>query len=222
MRHRLVIIGGGEHARVVADAIRSRPDLWDLVGFLDPQPCVLMQENGVPQLGGDVDFPRLRQDEPDLWVILGVGGIRPSPLRRSVVDRYTAAGARWATVVDERAHVSPRAILGCGVVVMAGAVVNCGAMLSEHCVINTGAVVEHDVRVGCFVQVGPAATVGGGAVLQDDCYIGLGACVRDHVTVGARATVGMGSVVVRGVPEAETVVGVPAAIRKKTKCTVNN
>ena len=32
----IVILGGGEHAQVVAEAIRSRPDLWELVGFTDP------------------------------------------------------------------------------------------------------------------------------------------------------------------------------------------
>ena len=38
-RRKLIVVGGGEHARVVAEVARSRPDRWDVVGFSDIQPC---------------------------------------------------------------------------------------------------------------------------------------------------------------------------------------
>jgi acetyltransferase EpsM len=215
MREKLIIIGGGEHARVVAEAAHSRPDLWDLQGFIEKKACPRMeQQSGLSCLGTDEDSAYLERAATTSWFVLGVGGIGPSKIRRDLVRRYTAAGNRWASIIHSSAHVSPFVTIGKGAVVLSGVVVNCGAVLGEHCVINSGAVIEHDVRVGSFVQVSPGAVIGGGAVLEEDCYVGLGARVRDHVTVGCGATVGMGAAVVGTVPTGLTVMGVPAKVRK--------
>jgi acetyltransferase EpsM len=210
------MIGGGEHARVVAEAAHSRPDLWELRGFLERRTCPQMErESGLPWLGTDEDSSRFVKDGTSSWFVLGVGGIGPSKIRRDLVSRYTAVGDRWASVIHATAHVSPSATIGKGAVILSGVVVNCGAVLGDHCVINSGAVIEHDVRVGSFAQVSPGAVIGGGAVLEEDCYVGLGARVRDHVTVGCGAMVGMGAVVVGAVPAGLTVIGVPARVRKQ-------
>ena len=50
----------------------------------------------------------------------------------------------------------------------------------------------------------------GWAELRERAFVGAGAAVRDRVTVGADGVVGMGAAVVSDVPEATTVVGVPA------------
>jgi acetyltransferase EpsM len=216
VQYKLIIIGGGEHARVVAEAARSRPDLWDLQGFLERQHCPQMEkESGLPWLGTDEDCSRFVQVGTAAWFVLGVGGIGPSKIRRDLVTRYTAVEERWASIVHAAAHVSPSATIGKGAVVLSGVVVNCGAALGDHCVINSGAVIEHDVRVGSFVQVSPGSAIGGGAVLEEGCYVGLGARVRDHVTVGSGAMVGMGAAVVGNVPAGLTVMGVPAKVSKR-------
>jgi acetyltransferase EpsM len=216
MREKLIIIGGGEHARVVAEAAHSRPDLWDLQGFVERKPCPRMeQESGLACLGTDEDASFLACAATSTWFVLGVGGIGPSTIRRDLIQRYAAAGNKWASIIHSTAHVSPSATVGKGAVILSGVVVNCGAVLGDHCVINSGAVIEHDVRVGSFVQVSTGSVIGGGAVLEEDCYVGLGARVRDHVTVGSGAMVGMGAAVVATVPMGLTVVGVPARVRKQ-------
>jgi acetyltransferase EpsM len=216
MREKLIIIGGGEHARVVAEAAQSRPDLWDLQGFVERKPCPQMEkESGLACLGSDEDAYFLGTVSTTSWFVLGVGGIGPSKIRRELVRRYASVGTKWASIVHSTARVSPRATVGKGAVVLAGVVVNCGAVLGDHSVINTGAIIEHDVRVGSFVQVSTGSIVGGGAVLEDDCYVGLGARVRDHVTIGSGAMVGMEAAVVAGVPGGLTVMGVPAKVRKQ-------
>jgi acetyltransferase EpsM len=205
----LVVIGGGEHARVLLEAALSRPEAWTVLGFVDPSPCEETRDRlSVPRLGDDDDG--LRRTGPARFAI-GVGSTGPSERRRRIAARYDAAGARWATVIHATAWVSPSARLAEGVFVSAGASVNSGAVVGRHAVVNTGAVVEHDVVIGEFAQVGPAAAIGGGARIGDGSYVGLGARVRDHVAVGARATVGMGAAVIVAVTDDEIVVGVPAA-----------
>ena len=204
----LVVVGGGEHARVVAEAARSRPDLWDVLGFVDPEPAEdTVLRLGLPRLGGD---EWILTASPQPWLVLGVGAVGVSRRREQIVARYAARSATWATIVHAAAWVSPTAVLGAGAVVMAGAVVNSGARLEAHVVVNTGAVVEHDVVLGAFAQLGPAAAVGGGAVIEAGCYLGLGCRVRDHVRIGPGSLVGMGAVVVGDVEGGAVVAGVPA------------
>jgi acetyltransferase EpsM len=201
----LVLIGGGEHARVVIEAARTRPELWTVEGFLDPRPCEDTQRRlGVNWLGDD----HLRDD---VHYVLGVGEVGVGELRQRILAKY--AGARFATIVDARAHVSPTARFEPGAVVFAGAVVHTGAHVGMHALIGTGVIVEHDVTVGNFAQLGPGAVVGGGARIDANSYIGLGARIRDHVMVGAGVMVAMGAVVTANVGAGATVLGVPARAR---------
>jgi acetyltransferase EpsM len=208
----LILIGGGEHARVVADAARSQPGAWELLGFVDPQPCPELEARfGVVRLADDAAALALA---PRAHFVLAIGRRDSAPLRRRLVARYEAGGARWATVRHATAWVSPSANIDPGTVILAGAMVQTGAMLGAHVVVNTGAIVEHDTRVGDFTQLAPAAVTGGGVEIGADSYLGLGCRVRDHVQLGTGVTVGMGAVVTRSVPDGQTVLGVPARVQE--------
>jgi acetyltransferase EpsM len=216
MLAKLIIVGGGEHARVVAQVARSRPDCWSVEGFVDLQLCSQTQgEMGLRRLGEDKDIDTLLRQDSARLLVLGVGKGPGSDHRRQIVKRIAARGERWASVIDASARVYSGVRVGKGVVVMPGAMINCGATLGDHCVVNTGAIVEHDVQVGEFVQIAPGAAVGGAAVLEKDSYVGLGARIRDHVIVRTGATVAMGAVVVADVGERTTVMGVPARVRAR-------
>jgi acetyltransferase EpsM len=212
----LIVLGGGEHARVVVEAARSRPDSWDVLGLVDPTPATrtvtLLQ---IAHLGADKDLAdRLAASPADErpWLVVGVGAIDPD-VRRGLVARFDLL-VRWATVVHATAWISPTAEVGAGSVVLAGSVVNSGARVGMHTIINSSAVVEHDVVVSDFAHVAPAVVLGGASEVGADAFIGLGARVRDHVTVGAGAVVGMGAVVVADVPSRALVIGMPARVRE--------
>jgi sugar O-acyltransferase (sialic acid O-acetyltransferase NeuD family) len=214
-RRRLIVVGGGEHAAVVIDAVRTEPDAWELVGFVDPSPAPGAADRlGLDHLGDDSALgDGLASGGPgEPWLVLGFGA--PVADRRAAVVRL-GEPARWATVVHRTAWVSPAAAVGEGAVVLAGAIINAGARIGRHAIINTRAVIEHDVRVGDFAQVAPGALIGGAATIGDDAFVGLGGLVRDHTEVGAGATVGMGAVVVDDVAPGATVVGSPARSRPK-------
>jgi acetyltransferase EpsM len=202
----LIVIGGGEHARVVIDAIRSS-GTHALLGFIDPEPC---EETGrrlaVQRLGGEEAVA----GHPQAAGLLGFGALATRARRVDAVERLTPRLSGWGTVVHAAAWVSPSATIGEGTVILAGAVVQTGARIGAHCVVNTGVIVEHDVVVDDQVQLAPGVILGGGARVGRLAYLGLGARVRDHVTIGDAATVGMGAVVVRDVVEGTQVIGIPA------------
>ncbi|HEU4681513.1 MAG TPA: NeuD/PglB/VioB family sugar acetyltransferase [Gemmatimonadales bacterium] len=207
MNRAIVVIGGGEHARVVMSAIRTGASGGELAGFVDPQPCVeTVKRFGVRRLGDDSDL----RSHPGAHVVLGFGALDSAGSRQEAVRRVTPMVKGWATIVHQHAWISPQAVVGEGSVVMAAAVVQTGARVGAHCVVNTSAVIEHDVILEDFVQVAPGAILGGGVRVGPAAYIGMGAVIRDHTNIGAGAVVGMGAVVVADVADGARVIGVPA------------
>jgi sugar O-acyltransferase (sialic acid O-acetyltransferase NeuD family) len=204
---KLVIIGGGEHGRVVAETALSSAEGWNVLGFVDEAPCPEMTARFALDRLGDDSALRTYSDS---YCVLGFGAFKARDSRAAAVKRIDPDVAGWATIIHRTAVVSPTASVGKGTVIMAAAVVQTGATIGDHCIINTGAVVEHDTVVEDYVQIGPGAVVGGGVFIGKDSFIGLGASVRDHVRIGAGSVVGMGAAAVGNVAGGSVVRGVPA------------
>jgi acetyltransferase EpsM len=203
----LVVVGGGEHARVVVETALMSVEGWKLLGFVDDIECAEMTARFALEQLGDDDALR---NHPNAYAVLGFGALNKRSKRPAAVERIDPSIAGWATITHRTAFVSPTASVGAGTVVMAAAVIQTGARVGEHCVINSGAIIEHDVVIEEYAQVGPGAVIGGGAFVGREAYIGLGASVRDHVLVGSSSVVAMGSAVVRDVASNAVVRGVPA------------
>ncbi|GIW74799.1 MAG: acetyltransferase [Phycisphaerales bacterium] len=194
----IVLVGGGGHARVVADAAR-----WagvQLEGFVDDDPNAVvpgLEHLGPPEHAG----PR--------W-LLCIGHV---PARMRVLERLQGRahgpGLGWV-LLHPSAILSEQIRIEQGVFVGPGAVVNVGASLGAHAIVNSGAVVEHDASVGPCSHVAPRAVLCGQVRVGRGCLIGAGAVVLPGVRIGDGATVGAGAVVHRDVAEGATVVGVPA------------
>jgi acetyltransferase EpsM len=207
MSRPIILIGGGEHARVVIEAVRTGAVAHELLGFVDPEPCEeTTRRLGVPRLGGEEAL----HGHSGALGVLGFAALETRNRREEAVRRLAPLLGGWAVVVHGSAWVSPTARVGEGTVIMAGAVVHTGARIGAHCVVNTGSIVEHDAVLGDYTQLAPGVTLGGAVRIGSSAYIGLGAMVRDHIVVGAGATVGMGAVVVRDVIAGVRVMGVPA------------
>ncbi len=208
----LVVIAGGEHARVVIEAAQSRATEHRLLGFIDPEPCEeTARRLGVSWLGHDDVIP----DHADSDFVLGFGQVDAGRSRRNYIGKLASRGLSWRAVIHERAWVSPTAYVGAGAVILAGAVVNSGARIGEHCIVNTNATIEHDVVLEDFVVVAPGSAIGGGASIGEGSFIGLGALIRDHHRVGRDCVVGMGAVVTQDFGDGMVVLGAPAIARSR-------
>ncbi|NOG54761.1 MAG: acetyltransferase [Planctomycetes bacterium] len=213
----LVLIGGGGHAKVVADCARSCG--WTIAGFYDDAPAdspFPLADSGVPFLGPvPTEFGRPGNDEAQptaLFIAIGDNE-----------DRKRLAGSVWAAdgpspdarpghvkVVHASSVVSPSAHIGSGTLVAPGAVINADARIESDCIINSSAVVEHDCIVGAAAHLAPGSVLGGAVAVGSLSLVGLGARVLPGVRIGSRCTVGAGAVVTANVPDGATVTGIPA------------
>lgn len=208
---KVVIIGAGGHAKVLADIIRLDPTV-ELAGFTDPDPGKHGTDIlGYPVLGGDEVVESLRADGP-LGVILGVGDLE---LRRKLLSRLETLGLMWVNAVHPDATISESVHMGAGVAVMGGAVINCLTSIGDHAIINTNASIDHDCRIGTNVHVAPGAAIGGTCTVGESTMIGIGSRLVPRVSVGAGAVVGAGAAVVGDIPDSSLAVGVPARVTRK-------
>ena len=210
---RIVVLGGGGHAKVVVDAI-SRLDQMDCVGVLDNDPSLWGNGiSGVPILGNDDILPDLIEQGVSGFVV-GIGSIGDNKPRQYLFKLGIKYGLKPVSVIHPAAVCSQFSVIGRGSVVFPLAVVNAAARLGANVIVNTGAIVEHDCYMGDHSHVASGGRLCGSVEIGDMAHVGAGATVLQGVTVGTGAVVGAGSVVVDNVASGTIVAGVPARFMK--------
>lgn len=203
---KLLVIGGGGHAKVVTEAARAQG--WRVLGFFDDDRSSAIDAE-TPRLGevaqaASADLDGSALDGSPSCAIIAMGSLE---LRAKLMAELRGL---FGTVIHPAAIVSPTAQIGVGVFISAGAIVQSRARIEDHAIINTGAIVEHDCVIHANAHIAPGAALGGAVTVGRDTLIGLGARIKPGVRIGTGCTIGAGAVVLRNVSDHSTVVGVPA------------
>lgn len=202
----IVIVGSGDHARVVLEALRASGR--EAAGFVEPTTGRSRGEfvSGLPVLGSLSDPSWIESAGAEAFVVaIGDNGVR-----RAAFEHCRALGLRALPVVHPSATVLGRAEVGPGSQVCAGAVIGLDARLGSNVIVNTLASIDHDCMVGDHVFIAPGVHVAGRVAVGDGARIGIGAVVREGIHVGDWAMVAAGAAVVRDVEPHQRVAGVPA------------
>lgn len=206
---RLAILGASGHGKVVAE-IAELNGFTDVVFFDDAWTGNSGEKKRSPDFPWDVvgntESLLSIHEEFDACVV-GIGHNETRFQKQALLKK---AGAGFTRLIHPSAAVSGYAKLGEGTVVMANVVINPFAKVGDACIVNSGATVDHDCILGDAVHVSPGANLGGGVEVGCLSWIGIGGCVRQYLKIGSRVMVGGGAVVVKDVPDHQTVVGVPA------------
>lgn len=179
----LLVVGAGGYGRSVAEAATAS-GAFTVVGFADDRWPDLESIWGLPILGRITDLAALRAHASAAVVAIG-----DNARRRAVFDSATAAGFELVPVIHPRAIVSPSALVGRGVTVMAGAVIGCEAQLGDGVVVSAGAVIDHQGKLGDFAQASAGACLGGGASIGTEAWVQEGCALRPGENVAPKTTV---------------------------------
>jgi sugar O-acyltransferase (sialic acid O-acetyltransferase NeuD family) len=209
---KVIIVGAGGHAQVIADALICRARLGEkleLIGFLDDDLSLKGKVFlGAPVLGRIDELDACKHDA----LVVGIGNNRT---RMSVYNRLQSKGARFLSVIHPSAVIASDAAIGQGTVVFGGTVINTGSVIGPNVIVNTGATIDHHAHIAAHAHIAPGVHLGGTVTVGEGAFFGIGSNVLPNLTIGNWSTIGAGAVVVNDIPSNVTVVGVPAKVIKR-------
>ena len=147
---------------------------------------------------------------PHARVLAVPGGPDSFHMRRQIVESLDVSRERYTNLIHASARISPLAVIGHNVLIMAGVVVTSNAIIGNHVCILPNTVIHHDSIIGTWSLIGSNVTVAGNTVVGENCYISSGSSVKHGLSIGDGVMIGMASTVIRSIPSGVTVVGNPA------------
>lgn len=204
---RVLVVGAGGHAQVVADILLCMKSPWvgvEPVGFVgESLQASSTSYRGLPVIGdltarANFDYQAL---------IVGIGDNRA---RLQILQELTLQNERIVQAIHPSSTIAADVHIDDGVAICAGAIINTGARISLGAIINTSATIDHHCALGAGCHLAPGSNLAGNVSVGEGALVGIGACVTPGVSIGAWAIVGAGAAVTRDVAPNSTVVGVPA------------
>jgi sugar O-acyltransferase (sialic acid O-acetyltransferase NeuD family) len=206
-KEKIFLVGANGHAKVVIDIIEKQQK-YDVAFLYDTDP----ELEGANFFGYKVAGSEYELfDKPEYSdVRVGIATVGDNRIRAKVVDWLNERSVRLVSAIHPSAQIGRGVEIGDGTVIMAGAVINPDTFIGNNVIINTKASVDHDCHVSDLVHIAPGATLCGGVSVGARSFICVGATILPGITIGENCTIGAGAVVTLDVPDAVTVVGVPA------------
>lgn len=207
---KLVIIGGGGHAKVVLAMIKKL-NMYETLGYTD-----LKNQGdffGCKYLGTDDLLPDLLQKNPNLVAVLGVGKLDASNSREKIIHKLKEIGLRLPSIVAAGAIVQEGTSIGNASIIMDGVILQSDVRVGDGAIVNTGATVDHDSIIGDFVHIAPGATICGGVEIGKNSFIGVGANILQYKKFPANSILAAGATLIESAEIEGTYIGTPA--RKK-------
>lgn len=207
---RVLIVGAGGHAAVVADTLLRLHDAGtqvEPVGLLDDDIAKHRSRvQGLSVLGDLAELSRVPHDA----LVIAIGDNR---LRCALSQRLLSNGERFFVARHPASVIAPDVRIDPGTVICAGVVVSPACEIGPGVILNTACSIDHHNIIGGYAHIGPGARLGGAVAVGDEALIGIGAVVLPSRRIGSRAVVGAGAVVISDVPDDAIVTGVPARVR---------
>jgi sugar O-acyltransferase (sialic acid O-acetyltransferase NeuD family) len=206
MMEKVILIGGGGHAKACVDVI-EQDGSFEIAGILDEKKYIGNAVLKYKVIGTDDDIADCVAK--DYWFVIAVGQIKSAVPRQNIYNKLISFGAKIATIISPLAYISPYAKIGIGAFVMHGAKVNAAAVIGNNSILNTNANIEHDVIVGDHCHVSTGAIINGGCIIGNRVFIGSGSIIKQGVVITENVVIGAGAIVSKSINEQGIYVGNP-------------
>lgn len=198
---KVVLIGGGGHAKVIIDAVRKSGKL-EIYGILDPKLPKGSLISGVKVIGNDDMLPELsKKGIKSVFIALASTNSNGCSIRGEIYKKLKKMKFKFPKIVHPDAIIASDVIIGEGAFIAAAVVINPCVIIGNNVIINTKASVDHDCIIGDSVHIAPGVTLSGGVKVGDETHIGMGVSIIQCITIGKQCMVGAGTTIRHGMSD---------------------
>jgi len=194
MKHNIILIGGGGHAKSIIDSLRLYDDI-KIIGILDTKDKRGQFVDGIEIIGSDEDLAYYYA-RGVTQALISIGSIGSPQIRVKVYEMIKKIGFSLPNVIDPSAVLSNNIILGEGNYIGKGVILNTGVKIGNNCIINTGCIIEHGCIINDFAHIAPGSTLCGEVKIGQMTHIGAGSVIIQSKKIGKESIIGAGSIVV--------------------------
>jgi len=197
---RLLIVGGGNGAVQILDALARIPQQLGVAIMDDNAALHGKQVAGVPVLGAI--------DEDRVADLLAAGAIDAAvisvstsiPFRERIFTAWQARGIPFANVIHPSAVVGMNVALGEGNVVMAFCHFGACATVGDNNFLSAYCSIEHHCVLGSHCSFGPAVVTSSRVQIGDGVRFGTGIAIEPGVAIGAGSIIASGLAITQNIP----------------------
>jgi len=206
LKESLVLIGGGGHCKSCIDVIESE-NRFRIAGILDLPERKGQEISGYPVIGIDADIPELAKIHKNFFITMG--HIQAPGFRIKMYQHLKELGLILPVIISPSAHVSQKATIGEGTIVMHQVIVNTEARIGANCILNSGSLIEHETSVGDHCHISTKVVLNGQCQIGSGCFIGSSTVLANNTDIQDHTLISAGSVVLRSLTRSGTYIGNP-------------
>ena len=206
MKQKLIIIGGGGHARSILSILKKNKKLSKLIGYTDLKKMNLP----IKYLGKDETILRNYKTN-EIKLILGIGiNIK---IREKIIKKFKKY--TFLKLIDKNSIISENYDIGTGTVIFPNASLGPNVKIGKFCVIHNSVVIEHDVSIKDNAYIGPGAVVCGNVKVSKNVLLGANSTMIQDTFIEQNCILGAGSVLIKSFKQKnQSLIGTPAKIKK--------
>lgn len=214
MREKILLVGAGQHARVVLYNIQEQ-NKYDVIGILDKNLDKAKEEKffeGIPILDIDyskIDLKELKEKLGTDKFFISFGNMK---YRKKVWELFKNSGWNSVNIIHPNAVISKNAKLGEGILIECGCLITPNPIIGDNVVVNTGSQVNHDNIIENHVYIASGVVLSGGVKIGENTLLDDGVIVTLGRKVGKNSLIGAGAVITKNLEDNIVAYGNPAKV----------
>lgn len=206
MKQKLIIVGGGGHARSILSIAKQNKLFSKLIGYTD------LNKGNLPikYLGSDETIIK-KYKANEITLLMGIG--INLKLRQKIIRKFQKYN--FLKLIDKNSIISDNCNIGEGSVIFPNATIGPNVKIGRFCVIHNSVVIEHDVSVKDNSYIGPGAVVCGNVKISKNVLLGANSTMIQDTFIEQNCILGAGSVLIKSFKNKDkSLIGAPAKIKK--------